>query len=296
MGTPVVTVGSFDGVHCGHRMLLQRVMARANENHCRSLVVTFRQHPRMTLATATSAPWLLNTTDEKINLLTQAGIDDVLLLRFDRELAQMTAASFIGRIISEKLKARCWVMGKDHSFGKDRSGNAGNLASLAAALSLQTEVVELKRMEHKISSSFIRKSLWEGNLETANRMLGYHYMISGEVVKGNRLGHTIGFPTANIVPDPDKLLPGNGVYRVNVLTGDTAAQGMLYIGRRTMLNEDDAQRHVEVHIFDFDRNIYGQRLQVSLTHRIRGDLRFENIGQLQQQLHRDKQAILQITS
>jgi riboflavin kinase/FMN adenylyltransferase len=288
----VLTVGSFDGVHSGHRVLLQRVVELAHEDQCRSLVVSFWPHPRITLD---SDILLLNTLEERIDLLTQTGIDDILLLRFDHALAQVTASDFMDRLIVGKLNAACWVVGKDHNFGKDRQGNANSL-STDVSRKLRVEVIDLKKIKDKISSSSIRQALQVGDLAFANQMLGYPYRISGKVVAGNRLGRTIGFPTANIATEPYKLLPKDGVYRVSGAVGKIDFVGMMYIGKRNVLKEAAPLRHVEIHIFGFDADIYGKTLTVSLTHRIRDDRKFDNLEQLQQQLQCDKQLILSLIS
>ena len=305
----VVTVGSFDGVHCGHRMLLRRVVDLAALHRIRSVVLTFWPHPQQILYPKGDSSLLLNTLDERITLLQQTGVDDVVVFSFDRELSQMPASGFIRDIIIGKMNARYIVMGQDHHFGKDRSGDLRHLPEFVAHSDLQIEVVDLKMLDQKISSSAIRKALLGGDLELANKMLGYEYIISGKVIAGNQLGRTIGFPTANIETPAYKLLPKEGVYRVKVkLTIDNqkskiknqkskidnqkSKNGMLYIGKRTVLKKLDTKPQVEVHIFDFNEQIYGQEISLALTHRIRDDIKFENVGQLAKQLHRDKQNII----
>ena len=332
----VVTVGSFDGVHCGHRMLLRRVADLAAQHQLRSVALTFWPHPQQALHPAGKSLMLLNTLDERISLLKQTGIDDVVVFPFDRELSQMPAFGFIRDIIIGKMNARYLVMGQDHHFGKDRGGDVQHLSDFVAHGDLQVEVVDLKMLDRKISSSAIRNALLSGDLKTANEMLGYEYIISGKVIAGNQLGRTIGFPTANIETPEYKLLPKEGVYCVKVQicdmryeicdirqeicdmrqeTCDTRMSqisnfksqisnlisnisnlksqiGMLYIGKRSVLEKKDTKPQVEVHIFDFDRDIYGQDISLALTHRIRDDIKFENAGQLAEQLHRDKENII----
>jgi riboflavin kinase/FMN adenylyltransferase len=293
-----VTIGSFDGVHCGHRMLLRRVVGLAARHHLRSVVLTFWPHPRQVLDPEGDAPMLLNTLDEKISLLEQTGVDDVVVYPFDRTLAQMQAPDFIRDVVAGKLDAHYLVAGEDHRFGKDRSGNVQHLPGFAAHSKLQVEVVDLKMLDRKISSSAIRRALLSGDIPLANEMLGYGYLISGKVVAGNRLGRTIGYPTANIGTPGYKLLPREGVYRVKVKTGLNGFDrlGMMYIGKRPVLKQNDATIHVEVNIFDFGQEIYGQEITLAVTHRIRDDIRFADLGQLSEQLYRDKQNILNISS
>jgi len=293
----VVTVGSFDGVHCGHRILLRRVADVAAAHHLRSVALTFWPHPQQTLDPAGEPPLLLHTLDERISLLKQADVDDIVVFPFDKALSQMPASDFIRKIIIGKLNAQYLVVGQDHHFGKGGCGNVQHLLDFVTHSDIQVEVVDLKILDQKISSSSIRKALLCGNLALANEMLGYEYKISGKVIAGNRLGRTIGFPTANIEIPVCKLLPKEGVYRVRVKTVNEEFNrlGMMYIGKRPVLKQDDTAVHVEVNIFDFDRQIYGQEIALALTHRIRDDIRFENVEQLSEQLHRDKQNIIQIS-
>ena len=259
---------------------------------------------------------LLNTLDERVSLLKQTGIDDVVVFPFDSELSQMPAYDFLSNIILGKMNARYLVMGQDHHFGKNRDGNVQHLSEFVAHSDLQVEVVDLKMLDRKISSSAIRSALLCGDLKPANEMLGYEYIISGKVIAGNQLGRTIGFPTANIETPEYKLLPKEGVYCVKVQICDmryeicdkrhetvsnlksqisnlkSTFSGMLYIGKRSVLEKKDTKPQVEVHIFDFDREIYGQEISLALTHRIRDDIKFENAGQLAEQLHRDKENII----
>ena len=301
----VVTVGSFDGVHCGHRLLLQRVVGLAEQHRIRSVALTFFPHPRQILDPDSATPLLLHTPDEKIALLEQTGVDDIVILPFDRALSQMSACDFIRELIIGKMNARYLVMGQDHHFGKNRGGDVQHLQELVAQSDLQVEIVDLKMLDRKISSSAIREALLCGDLNLANEMLGYEYIISGKVIHGNQLGRTIGFPTANIETPDFKVLPKKGVYRVKVNTEINHQKsnvkyreyehlGMMYIGNRPVLKQKDAKLSAEVHIFNFDQQIYGQEITVALTHRIRDDIRFENFTQLTEQLHCDKQKILNV--
>jgi len=290
----VVTVGSFDGVHCGHRMLLRRVADVAATHRIRSAALTFWPHPRQTLDPAGAPTLLLHTLDERISKLKQTGIDDIVVFPFDRALSQMEASDFVSEIVVGKMNARYLVVGQDHHFGKEGCGNVQHLLEFASHSDLRVEVVDLKILDRKISSSYIRNALLCGDLALANEMLGYEYVISGKVISGNRLGRAIGFPTANIETPACKLLPKDGVYRVKVKTGSKEFDriGMMYIGKRPVLKQKDATIQLEVNIFDFDGQIYGQEIDVALTRRIRDDIQFENVEQLTEQLHRDKQNIL----
>ncbi len=299
----IVTIGSFDGVHSGHRALLRRLVELSEQYDRRSVVVTFWPHPRQVLDAAEDVPMLLNTFDEKVALLTQTGVDDILVIPFDHALSQMPAIDFVRDVIVGKLHAHYLVVGQDHHFGKERGGDAYNLSTFTADSDMQIEVVDLKRLEQKISSSLIRKALLNGDVASANHMLGYEYMMSGKVIHGNHLGRTLGFPTANIEIPPYKLIPQEGVYRVKVAMGGIRSDasfpefsrfGMMYIGKRPVLRRPDETQHIEVNVFDFDEQIYGQQVTFALTHRIRNDIKFDNMEQLAMQLARDKQEILNI--
>ena len=291
----VVTVGSFDGVHCGHRALLRRVNDLAAQHNLKSLVLTFSPHPRQILNSEGDVPLLLNTLDERLALLKQTGVDDVLVLPFDRALSQMSASDFVRDIIIKKLNAQYFVVGQDHHFGKGRIGDIQHLLDLSTLNDLRVEVVDLKMTDRKISSSAVRNALLNGDLALANEMLGYEYLISGKVIRGNQIGRTIGFPTANIETPDYKLLPKDGAYRVKVKinTDEFEHTGMMYIGKRPLLKQEAEKIHIEVNIFDFDRQIYGQELAIALTHHIRDNIRFESIEQLSEQLKRDKSTLLQ---
>ena len=289
----IVTVGSFDGVHCGHRVLLRRVVEIAGRHRLRSVALTFCPHPRQVLDTAGASPLLLNTLGERIAMLEQTGVDNVVVLPFDRDLSQMSASDFVENIVLKKFNAQYLVVGQDHHFGKGRVGDVKHLNNLSFYNDLQVEVVNLEMLRGKISSSSIRKALLNGDLALANEMLGYEYIISGRVIGGNRLGRTIGFPTANIEMPEYKLLPKAGVYRVRIKTENAGFDhiGMMYIGKRSIVKNDKATIHVEVNIFDFNRQIYGCEIATALTHRIRDDIKFDNIEQLSEQLNIDKQKI-----
>jgi len=269
----------------------------ATQNRLKSVILTLWPHPRLTLNDAASdTPLLLNTLDERIALLKQTGIDDVMIMPFDEDFAQMSASGFVKEIVIGKLNAQYLVVGQDHHFGKGRNGSVQQLPEIVAHSDLRVEVVDLKSFDRKISSSAIRKALQNGDLTQANKMLGYEYIISGKVITGNSIGRTIGFPTANIEIPKNKLLPKEGVYRVKIKVGSGGFDhvGMMHIGKRTVLKQEDVAAHVEVNIFDFDRQIYDEEITLMLTDRIRDHRRFENVELLAEQLHRDKQTIISL--
>jgi len=292
----IVAVGSFDGVHCGHGLLLHRMNELAKKNKLMSVVLTFWPHPRRILDMEGNAPLLLNTLEERITLIKQYGVENVEVLHFDTSLAKVSAVDFINEIVIKKLNAQRLIFGQDHHFGRERSGDAQNLPALAGKNNLQVDVVSLKMLDKKISSSAIRKSLLSGDLDFANEMLGYSYNISGKIITGNRLGRTIGFPTANVATPSYKLIPKEGVYRVKVKIGNSNFEhtGMMYVGKRTVLKQEDSDVQVEVNIFDFDKQIYGQEITLALTHRIRDKMKFDDINLLSQQLQRDKEKVMNV--
>ena len=289
----VVTVGSFDGIHRGHMVLLQRVADVAAQHNLKSMALTFWPHPRRVFEPKDKAPLMLNTPEEKKMLLQQTDVDEAQILPFDKYLSQMTACEFVMKVIKKKYNAQYLIAGKDHNFGKDAGGGMKNLIGINNYHGLQIEIVDLEMLDCtvKFSSSAIREALLNGDLMLANKILGYEYIISGKVTSGNRIGRSIGFPTANIETPDYKLIPKEGVYSVNVKIGSETfyREGMMYIGKRPVLKQNEQKPLVEVHIFDFDQQIYGQEITAALTCRIRNEIQFENIDQLAEQLLRDKE-------
>ena len=292
----IVTIGSFDGVHRGHQVLLKRMADLAKKHSLKSVVITFFPHPRQTFDVAWETPFLLNVFTEKYELLKKAGVDEVNVWLFDKTVANLSPTDFINITLIKNLNAHYLVVGQDHRFGRKREGNVQNLLEMASQTQLNVEVVNLKMLDQKISSSAIREALKLGDIDMANNMLGYNFLISGQVIEGNRLGQTIGFPTANIKTPCYKLLPREGVYRVKVKIGAGKFRytGMMYIGRRSIVENSDNSSLVEVHIFNFKKQIYGQEITIALTHRIRDEIVFENKEQLAEQLRFDKENILKI--
>lgn len=278
----VATIGFFDGVHRGHQHLLRQVLEVAHQRHMASLVVTFFQQPRHVVTHETDRFFLLTTTNEKLHLLQQAGIDHCEVMEFTPELALMTAHDFM-QLLHDKYGVSALVIGYDHRFGHNRSEGFDDYVRYGKQLGI--EVLQATQFP-SVSSTKIRELLLEGDLEAANQILGYRYMLEGQVVNGFHIGHTMGFPTANLQVAPEKLIPADGVYAVMVELDGEQHQGMLNIGTRPTLANSD-ERSIEVHIFDFHDNIYDKELRLSLVKRTRGEVKFASKEQLILQLQQD---------
>ena len=278
----VATIGFFDGVHRGHQHLLRQVLEVAHQRHMASLVVTFFQQPRHVVTHETDRFFLLTTTNEKLHLLQQAGIDHCEVMEFTPELALMTAHDFM-QLLHDKYGVSALVIGYDHRFGHNRSEGFDDYVRYGKQLGI--EVLQATQFP-AVSSTKIRELLLEGDLEAANQILGYRYMLEGQVVNGFHIGQTMGFPTANLQVAPEKLIPADGVYAVMVELDGEQHQGMLNIGTRPTLANSD-ERSIEVHIFDFHDNIYDKELRLSLVKRTRGEVKFASKEQLILQLQQD---------
>lgn len=286
----VATIGFFDGVHQGHRYLLRQVTEEAAMRRMHSLVVTFPMHPRKVLH-ADFQPQLLTIAEEKLALLRETGVDDVALLPFTKELAQLSAYEFMRDVLRDKYDVRVLVIGYDHRFGHNRSEGFDDYVRYGKELGM--EVVQAKELltnGRSYSSTYVRKALSEGKVDLAGKILGRHYSVSGEVVSGFRVGHKIGYPTANLSIDPDKMIPCNGVYAVRVIVCGEQHLGMLNIGKRPTLDNGE-QVSVEVNILDFDKDIYSQVLTMEFLSFIREEKRFDSLDELRMQIASDEDAI-----
>lgn len=292
---PVLTTGTFDGVHRGHRSILQRLNEVARQEGGESVLFTFHPHPRMVLDPGAADLKLLNTPAEKAALLEKAGLDHLLVIPFSRHFSQMAPEAYVHDLLVGAIGVRAIVIGYDHRFGRNRAGNIDLLRSMGDRYALRVEEIPAQEVDHiTVSSTKVRNSLLKGDVSTANELLGYSYPLSGVVVKGDQLGRTMGYPTANIgAIDPYKLVPGDGVYAVEVSTNGEVHGGMLYIGQRPTLSATGLQRTVEVNIFGLDRDLYGEAISVRFVDRIRGDLRFAGLKELEDQLHLDRTASMQ---
>ncbi len=284
----VLTIGTFDGVHVGHLKIIQKLVDTATHKNCESVLLTFFPHPRMVIYPDDHGIKLLNTLDEKIKLLTEAGLQHLIILPFTKEFAKLGALDYIKEIIVDKIQAQLLVIGYDHRFGKNREGNIKTLEAHADEFGFELfEISPADIDEITISSTKIRNYLLDGEVEQAKRLLGKEYTMTGKVKEGRKLGREIGFPTANIEEIPlYKLVPKDGVYAVKVSVNNTMYKGMMNIGNRPTV---DGVKHAnEVHIFDFNKDIYNQDITVSFVARIRDEQKFSNIEALKTQLVSDK--------
>ena len=296
LSAPVATLGIFDGVHRGHRVLLDFLVSRAKENNSESVVITFSPHPRLVLDQDTSNLSFLTTLEEKKVLLANAGIDHMIVIEFTREFSNISACDFIKDILIGKIGVRRLVIGHDHHFGRRGEGDYNTIKKCSEDLDFSVDQVPAFIGEDGIiSSSIIRQALLAGKLEEANRWLGYEYSLTGKIIEGKMIGRSIGFPTANIDPDSDhKLIPATGVYAVKVLIGDKTFPGMLSIGSNPTVNSDLTLRSIEVHILGFDEDIYGKTITLIFIKRLRDEKKFENLNQLKEQMSLDRQDTLQM--
>ncbi len=294
IGDCAVTMGTFDGVHRGHHMLIERLIEEARKRGLKSILLTFDPHPRLFFGGAEKVK-LLTTLDEKLDLLKMFDLDCVGVLEFNQALAAMSYQAFVDEILLNKLRMRLLVVGYDHGFGKGREGTFENLKRLGRQLHFDVLKVEpLVSGEHIVKSSTIRRLLLEGDVSKAAELLGHLYELKGKVVKGRLVGKKLEFPTANLyINDSAKLLPKDGVYAVDVKVNDRMYRGMLNIGFRPTVNHS-TQRTVEVHIHDFSQDIYGKEITVFFKKRLRDERKFESLEELKKQLLIDREQSLKI--
>ena len=287
----IVTIGTFDGVHLGHQKIVAQITKNADDLNCESLVLTFFPHPRMVLQESTEMKQL-NTLNEKIALLDNLGIDNLVVHPFDKEFSRLTAEEFVKKVLVDVFKIKKIIIGHDHRFGRNRTATIDDLINFGGTYGFEVEQISAEEInEVSISSTKIRNALLEGNIELATNYLGYDYSLTGIIFKGKQLGRTIGYPTANITIEEDyKLIPNNGVYIAkSVLNGKTVF-GMMNIGTRPTV--DGTKQTIEINFFDFKQDLYGQKITISLLHRMRSEQKFESIDALKNQLGKDKKTAL----
>lgn len=290
----VVTVGTFDGLHVGHQHIIKRMKEIALKNNGDTILVTFDPHPRLVLNNSHEPIKFISTHQRKQLLLEQFGIDDKIIIPFTKEFAATPSEVFIKDYLVDKLKVKKLIVGYDHHFGKNREGNYTQLKKLGEKYDFEVEEIPAQYIDDvAVSSTKIRKALCDGNIKFANKMLGYNYSITGKVVPGNKIGRTIGFPTANIdISDDYKLICLGGVYACFVEIDGKTYKGMGNIGTRPTVGINGLV--TEVHIFNFDQDIYNKEITISFIDRIRDEQKFENLDALHKQLELDKETVLGI--
>ncbi|QHT70190.1 bifunctional riboflavin kinase/FAD synthetase [Rhodocytophaga rosea] len=292
----VVTSGTFDGVHIGHQKILNRLKETAQQYNGETVVITYWPHPRLIVSTDSADLKLLSTIEEKIDLLAKYGIDHLVIIPFTKEFSQLTSEQFITNILVEKIGTKKLVIGYDHRFGKNREGSFEHLQQNASQYGFEVEEIPRQDIEDVgVSSSRIRTALSTGHVHIANEYLGNMYSLTGKVVHGDKLGRTIGFPTANLqIAESYKLIPMDGIYAARIVCRRNMYDGMLYIGTRPTL--ESKIRTIEVNIFNFDENIYGEIITVFFAELIREDEKFSDIAALQEKLYSDRRKAIDILS
>ena len=289
----VVTVGTFDGVHEGHKALIETVVSKAKKRDARSVVISFDPHPRDIINPGNTGIKQLTTIQERREILEEIGIDVLLIIPFTRDFSLLSSEEFVEKIVFEKVGVSEFVIGYDHHFGKDRTGTIETVENLGKELGFDAFVVSKREMGNiTVSSTTIRKELSEnGNVEQASKLLGREYLLNGIVIHGDKRGRTIGYPTANLKAEhPNKVIPKDGVYVVKVRVEGEWFSGMMNIGNRPTFK--GAQKALEVNIFEFDKDIYGQTIQVRFLKRLRDEVKFSGVDELIAQLDKDKQLSL----
>lgn len=293
---PVATIGIFDGVHIGHRFILEQLKQQARNHGGTSVVVTLWPHPRIVLDKHTQSFKVLHTRDEKIRELEKSGIDQLVIVPFDSGIASLSACDFVQQYLVEKLGVEVLLVGYDNRFGKDRMGDPEGLKLCAEKNKFRIEKLPEFHSEFgRVSSTVIREAILAGDLEKAARMLGYPYYLSGTIVEGNHIGRKLGFPTANIHPMAAyKLIPMNGVYAIRMELKGQIQKGMMNIGFRPTIDSDSAVKTIEAHLFDVSGDFYGEHVVIHFIKRVRDEMRFSGLDALKQQLEIDKSNIQKI--
>lgn len=283
----ILTLGTFDGVHIGHQKILKKLVKESLLKNCESVLLTFFPHPRMVLKQDTQIQ-LLNTIEEKTLLIEKNGIDNLIIHPFDARFSELSAEDFVKKILVDQLNLSKIIIGYDHKFGKNRSADINDLIFLGEKYNFEVEQISAKEIDDiSISSTKIRKALLEGNIDLANSYLGYNYSLSGKVINGKKIGRTISFPTANLnVTEDYKLIPKNGVYIVASQMDNKKVFGMMNIGNNPTV--EGTSKSIEIHFFDFNKDIYNQDISVELISKIRNEHKFDSLESLKNQLNKDR--------
>lgn len=289
---PVVTMGTFDGLHIGHLHVLKQLKQKTEATGGQSVILTFWPHPKKIIGSGDIE--LLNTIEEKTELFEKNHIDHLIILEFTKDLAELTYIEFVEKILVDKLQIKHLIFGYDHRFGKNGEGTFEKLNPLARQYSFELHKLEEVRIGHAVSSTRIRHAISAGHVNEASKMLGYPYQLKGKVIHGEQLGRKIGFPTANLkITCPYKLIPGNGVYACKAYLNGKAIPAMMNIGVKPTIN-DKKERSIEVHLIDFSDNLYDIEIRVELIKRIREEQKFHSLKELSAQLENDKKYTLKL--
>ncbi|HAP95724.1 bifunctional riboflavin kinase/FAD synthetase [Epilithonimonas hominis] len=287
--TPLaLSLGMFDGVHLGHLSIINKLKEIAGKEHLESAILSFWPHPRKFLNPNDDVK-MLNTLEEKLELLEKSGIQNIFLKTFDEEFRNLTGTEFCEQVLIQKLNVKHIIIGHDHTFGKNKSGNFELLKSLSDELGFKVNQLEaIQKNDLNVSSTKIRIALSEGRIKDANGMLGYHYPLTGKVIHGKKLGRTIGYPTANIEVPINKLLPKSGAYIVEVYIDNQFYKGMLSVGTNPTIDDKSKSLHTEVYILDFDQDIYDQQITIKFRDFLHDEIKFEGLEKLIEKLDEDK--------
>jgi len=293
---PVITVGTFDGVHVGHQKILNKINSIAKKNNGETALLTFDPHPRKILFNNGDSLKLINTLQEKIQLLKEYGLDHLIIYPFTKDFSRITPTSYVRDLLVNQLNVSTLVIGYNHQFGRNREGNIDLLHELSDVYNFKVEEISAKEInEIKVSSTKIRESLNSGNIIQTNNYLGHDFSITGKVTEGNKIGRSIEFPTANIlIQEKEKIIPTNGVYAVKVKFNAKWFKGMMNIGFRPTLKKPNNEPVKEVHIFDFNENIYGEEIEVVFKAHIRNEEKFSDINALKKQLINDQKTAMEL--
>lgn len=291
----VITIGTFDGVHIGHQKIIERLVKVGQHKKLESVVLTFFPHPRMVLQKEANIK-LLNTIDERKELLSNLNLEALVIKTFNIEFANLSARDYVKHILVDELNAKHIIIGYDHHFGKNRSANIDDLKTFGREFGFEVEEISAQDIKDvAVSSTKIRNAISEGDIKTANSYLGLPYFLTGTVIKGKGLGKQIQFPTANIHINEDyKLIPKNGVYVVNSVIDNTTVYGMMNIGINPTVN--GTKQSIEVHFFNIDKDLYDNTLKVNILNRLRNEHKFESVALLQEQLKLDQEHALKFIS
>jgi len=283
----VVTIGTFDGVHVGHQKIIKKLVKIAKKKNLQAVVLTFFPHPRMVLQKDANIK-LINSIDEKYNLLEERGVDHLVVKEFTHEFSRLTAQEFVSKILINKLKTKHIIIGYDHHFGRNRTANINDLKAFGKIYDFKVTEISAKEIDEvAVSSTKIRQALKEGNVALANSFLGYNFMLTGKVVKGKGLGKTLECPTANLeIKESYKLIPKTGSYVVQTTFENQTVYGMMNIGVNPTVN--GKQQSVEMHLFDFSKDIYGKSFTIQLLDRLRDEIKFNSLEELKMQLKKDQ--------